>query len=220
MIKFFKERRNLRCYRKWRERQIELNRKMTEGIAKDILFKAAEDFRMVKNGIIVFDSEDDSVYHNDRAIFDIRTRGDRCVDLFFEEKRESLTRNEKKLLKAMKDSKYSLFVVERAKCARGLFLIDAFSKERLFLSDINMSHTISPGCLLSMRVICLDGINFSTGAGCVFENKHLKQLMNNFTELYERKKHEMTWDEMMCKYNPYFFKMMKRFNKEIRFAYI
>jgi len=220
MIKFFKERRDLRCYRKWRERQIALNSKMTEGITKDILLKAGEDFRMVKNGILVFDSEDDGVYPNDRAIFDIRTRGDRYVDLFFEENREFLTRKEKKLLKAMKDSKYSLFIVEKAKRARGLYLMDVFSKERLFLSDINMSHTTSPGCLSSIRVISLDGINFSSGAGCVFENKCLKQLVNNFTELYEKKKHVMTWDEMMCKYNPYFFKMMKRFDKEIRFARI
>jgi hypothetical protein len=83
--------------------------------------------------------------------------------------------------------------------------MDVFSKKKFFLCDIHMSQTLKPGLLVSLRIISIDGINFSSGAGCVFENEILNQLMKNFTDLYEKKGHMMSWDEMMFEYNPYFF---------------
>ena len=220
MIKFMKRRGDLRRYKKWRERQVKLNSKMTKGLSKDILLEAAKDLRMLKNDIIIFDSEYDSSYLNDRAIYDIKVHGKRGVEVFFEKNNEFLSHDEKKLLNAMKDSKYSLFIVEDIRHDQGLYLTDAFSKEKLFLSDINMSYSIKAGCLLSLRVISLDGINLSSGASCVFENECLKQLMNNFVDLYERKRHMMTWDKMRREYNPYFLKMMKQSDKKITFSNI
>jgi len=55
-----------------------------------------------KEGILIFDSEDETSYLMDRAIYDIKIEGKWFVEVYIERhsKDESLTNNEKRLLQA------------------------------------------------------------------------------------------------------------------------
>lgn len=220
-MSFFKRKFNsdIDGYKKWRRLGMELNKKLIKEIPRDVFVEAAKDLRMVgKGGIIVSDSEDELSYIMDRAINDIMIEDKRCIELYIDQYGESSTNNEKMILNAMKDSYYSLFIVEGIMVDKGLQLIDVFSNERLFLIDINLSQTAEIGYLIASRIISIDNINFTSGCACVFEDKYLKQLKDNFVNLFEKKKHMMTWQEMMRKYNPYFFKMMKQIGVDINFS--
>ncbi len=210
---------NIDRYKKWRRLGMELNKKLIKEIPRGVFLEAAENLRMIgKGGIIVSDSEDELSYIMDRAINDIMIEDKRCIELYIDQYGESSTNNEKMLLNAMKDSYYSLFIVEGIIADKGLQLIDVFSNEKLFSLDINLSQTAEIGYLITSRVISIDNINFTSGCACIFEEKYLKQLKDNFINLFEKKKDTMTWQEMMRKYNPYFFKMMRQLGVDINFS--
>ena len=206
-------------YKKWRKLGMELNNKLINEIPRDVFLESAKDLRMIgKDGIIVSNSEDELSYVMDRAINDIMIEGKRYIELYIDRYSKFSTSEEKKILNAVKNSCCSLFMVEGIKVSEGLHLIDVFSNERLFLIDISLSQTAEIGYLIASRVISIDDINFTSGCVCIFANEYLTQLKDNFTNLFEKKKHLMTWQEMMQRYNPYFFKMMKQTGVDIDFS--
>lgn len=202
---------DLKVYNKWRSLGKEMLHKIIEEIPREVLFEAARDLRMLnKEQVLVFDSEDETAYLMDRMIYDIEWQGKRNIEIYCDKHTESFSEDEWKFLEAMKKAYYSLFTIEGIRVKEGLHLADVFSQVKAFLTDVNLSKTVEIGHLLSLRVISIDNINFTSGCFCVFENKHLKQLKDNFLNLFESKRHTMTWEEMMRKYNPYFFRMMKQ----------
>lgn len=205
-------------YKEWRKLGMVLNSKIIKEIPTDVLVEAGGDLRMLnKNGVVVFGSESEMAYLQDRAIFDIEREGKRSIENFLEKYRDTISLQEKRLLEAMKASVYSFFIVEKIKKGTGADIIDAFCGEKLFLTDINLSMTLPQGCLSSCRVISIDRLHFTSGCVCVFERKQLNHLKDNFVNLFEKKKDTLSWQEMMRKYNPYFFKTMKQSGKEVVF---
>ena len=83
---------------------------------------------------------------------------------------------------------------------------------------MHLSRTAVKGHLLAARAISLDGITFTSGCACPFPAEYLPQLRDNFVHLFEKKKHQMTWAEMMRRYNPYFFITMKQLGMKIDFG--
>jgi hypothetical protein len=195
-----------------------LSGKIVKSIPRDVLFEAAQDLRMLgKNNVLIFKSEDETSYLMDHAIFDI-IRGDkRVIDIYLENyaRENNLSDDELKLLPAMKDSEYSLFTIEKIDTGKGLYLKDVFSDVELFLYDISSSQTALERYLIASRIFSIEGINFTSGAACVFDDIYLKELKSNFAQLYEKKKHEMTWQRMMSKYSYYFFRKMKEYSAHI-----
>lgn len=200
-------------YKKWRRRGKELNRKIVHRVPRELVLQAAKDLGMQGKGdTLIFDSEDETSYLMDRAIYDIKTDGKWFIEVYIDRfsKEDSLTRRERRLLQAMKECFYSLFTVEGTEPGRGIYLQDVFSPERrLFLMDINFSHTSRKGYLFATRVFSIDNLNFTGGSCCIFEHRYLRELKSNFTYLYKKKKRKMSWDEMMRRYSHYFFKKMK-----------
>jgi len=209
---FFKS--DIARYKKWRKIGIQLNDKIIDKIPKELILQAARDLRMLgKGNVLVFDSEDETSYLMDRAIYDAKIDGKWFIDVYIEQysKDDCLTNNEKRLLEAMRKSFYSLFIIDEIKHGKGVHLIDVFSEGELFLTDIGFSFTAKRGLLIATRVISIDDLNFTGGCACVFEKKHLEELKGNFIRLFEKKKGMMSWAEMMRKYSYYFFRKMRQF---------
>ncbi|MFH1245454.1 MAG: hypothetical protein V1662_03130 [Candidatus Omnitrophota bacterium] len=195
-----------------------LNHKILKEVSPDVIREAAGDLRMLgKNNTITFESENKTAYLQDRAVYDIERQGKRSVENYLEKYANTVSSMERRLLEAMSNAFYSLFTVEKIRKGAGADIADVFSGEKLFLADINLSRTLPEGCLLSCRVISLDGLNFTSGCACIFEKKQLISLKDNFVNLFEKNKDTLSWREMMRKYNPYFLKMMKQSGKEVWF---
>ena len=90
---------NIPRYKKWRKIGKKLNDKIIEKIPKEVILQAAKDLRMLgKRNFLIFDSEDETSYLMDRAIYDIKTGGGICLtDVFSPERKLFL--NEKKICK-------------------------------------------------------------------------------------------------------------------------
>jgi len=121
------------------------------------------------------------------------------------------------LIYAMQSAYYSLFIAEKIKYGQGVYLKDVFSGKSLFLMDINMSETVQVSWILSMRIISIDNIYFTSGTSCVFSEQCLKGLKANFEYLRQLKCATMTWRQIMEKYNPFFLKEMKKNETVIEF---
>jgi len=206
-------------YKRWRKLGMKLNHSIEKEIPQDVLLEAAGEFHMLtKDGIIIFDSKDETAYLMDRIIYDIERDSKRYIEYYLEKYKDSLSDMQKRLLEAMQNSVYSLFIIRDVKAGVGAHITDAFSNERLFLCDINMSQTVQKGCLISCRIISIDNIHFTSGCACIFKGIHLKLLRDNFINLFEKKKNILTWQQMMRKYNPYFFKIMRQTGMKLRFC--
>ncbi len=198
---------------------MKLNHQIMELASRDTIMRAADDLRLrKKNGVICFDSESDTHFLMDRVIHDISIDGRMVIELFRDRNKGQLTVDEQKLLDALVDCEYSLFIVQQIDAGHGLRLLDAFSEREIFLVDVNLSRTAVAGHLLATRVVSLDGIMFTTGCACPFPGQYLPQLKNNFVCLFEEKKYQMTWEEMMRRHSPYFFITMKQAGVAIDFG--
>ena len=209
----------LQRYKKWREIGMKLNHKIMEQASKDTILRAARDLRLLrkKDDIIRCDSETDTHFLMDRVVHDVLIDGKRAVEIYRGQNAQRLTEDERTLLDALVDARYSLFVVRQIEPGKGLHLLDVFSEETMFLTDVNLSQTALEGNLLAGRAVSVDGITFTSGCACPFPAKLLPPLKDNFIQLFEKKKHQMMWTEMMRQYNPYFFITMKRLGTEIDF---
>lgn len=215
---YFRASSRLQRYKKWRETGMKLNHQIMEQVSRDVILQAADDLRLRrKNRGICFDSETDTHFLMDRVIHDISVNGKRIVELYRDQNKNILTADEQELLDALVDSQYSLFIVQRMEAGLGLHLTDAFSREEIFLVDTRLSRTAVKRHLLAARAISLDGLTFTSGCACPFPAEYLPQLKDNFLRLFEKKKHQMTWVEMMRKHNPYFFIAMKQTGMKIAF---
>lgn len=198
---------------------MKLNHQMMQQAPQDAILKASDDLRLRnKDNVICFDSESDTYFLMDRVIHDMSFNGKRVIEFWRDQNRMILTADEQKLLDALVDTEYSLFVVRGVEAGQGLHLADFFSNKEIFLIDINLSRTAVEGHLLATRVVSLDGITFTTGCACPFPAEYLPQLKDNFVRLFEKKKQQMTWVEMMRQYNPYFFITMKGIGTKIDFG--
>ncbi len=215
----FRQSSQLQRYKKWREIGKRLNHQIMKQISKDVIFQAADDFRFLKkSNSLRFDSESETHFLMDRAIHDIPMDGGRIIERYLDQNKKILTGDEQKLLDALADAIYSLFIVQRVEAGYGLHLMDVFLDKEIFLVDINLSRTVLEGHVLATRMVSVDGITFTTGCVCPFPPEYLARLKDNFVRLFEKKKHQMTWAEMMRKYNPYFFIIMKQAGIEIDFG--
>ncbi len=201
----------LQEYKKWRQTGIKLNGQIMDNASKDTVLQAAADLRLLKKmDRIFFDLESDSQFLMDRVIHDGFLDGKRTIECYRDQNNGKFTAIEKKLIDALVDAKYSLFAIQKVEADYGLYLIDVFSNIEIFLIDINLSQTAEPGQVVAARVVSLEGLMFTTGCACPFPAEYLPRLKDNFVHLFEKKKHLMTWDQMMRKYNTYFFITMKK----------
>jgi len=208
----------LNRYKKWRELGTGLANKIIKEAPYEVVLEAAGELRMLsKNRTIVFKYESESAYLMDRIVFDMEWDGKRGVEHYFAKYKDTLSIREQRILEAMIGSNYSLFRAEEIKKGVGVDIVDVFSQEKLFLCDVNMSNTIPNGCLMSCRIISIDNLYFTSGSTCVFEGEMLGKLKDNFINLFKNKKGVLTWQQMMRKYNPYFFRTMRQSGRQIFF---
>lgn len=208
----------LNRYKNWRELGSGLANKIIKEVPHEVVLDAAGELRMLsKNRTIVFEYESESAYLMDRVVFDMEWDGKRGIEHYSAKHKDTLSVREQRILEAMIDSNYSLFMAEEIKKGVGADIVDVFAQGKIFLCDVNMSNTIPDGCLMSCRIVSIDNLHFTSGCSCVFEREMLGELKDNFINLFEKKKGIFTWQQMMRKYNPYFFRTMRQSGRQIFF---
>jgi hypothetical protein len=209
-------------YKNIRETGRLLNSKVIEVIPKQIIDRTAKEMRLLYKGMLVLDSEDETSYLFDRIIYDVPWDGKSAVEHFEAEGDSQLSEMEKEILQAMKDASFSLFEITGSIPGEYVQLADLLSDNQVELMDINMSFTAHEGTLLATRILNIQDIFMSTGAGFPFGAEHKKTLTSGLKnrQTVRRGKRKRSIRRINFgdprNYSLYFFRQYKRFGMEVR----
>ena len=209
----------LRRYKRIREQSVPCMTQAATGLPKELLLQAARDLRLLgkDDKTFVMDDEQEFDFILDRAIHDIPWPHKRWVEQIFE-RCQTDNNPDKAILEAHIKPIFSLYAILKISPGRGARLVDLFSQEEIFLMDVGLGATAKPGFLLATRVVTLEEIHFTSGVSMVYEAREKQKLADNFMHLHKEKKGAMSWEQMMRKYSPYFFREFKKSRHEILLA--
>jgi hypothetical protein len=151
-------------YKKLRQAAMQVNSRLMKLVPKSALDEGGKALGFLQEGVLVFESEDETSVLIDYCIYDVRTEGKTAIDRFLEESPPPAGSDELVLLEAMREAEYCLLKVEGNVRGAGVHVRDLLRNEGFFLSDIGFSVSAVPGFVLASRVITADGVNMTSGA--------------------------------------------------------
>jgi hypothetical protein len=151
-------------YRHLRQVGLELNNRLVETLPKRTLDEGGKKLGILKNNVLVLDTEDEIAVLMDYCLHDVRRQGLTAVQRFLAKTPPPPDSDEMVLLQALSQARFSLFTVEAAEPGIGVHVRDVLRNEALFLMDVGFSQTASRGMTLAARVMAPEGMNMTTGA--------------------------------------------------------
>ncbi len=141
-----------------------LNHKLVKRLTKDALHKGAKKLGILQNGVMVFNSEDESSVLMDYCLYDVRRNGRNAVERYLIDSPPDLDSDEMLCLRAMQHAIYSLFVVESVERGLGVTVRDSLSNETILIVDMGFGSTAQPGLVFASRLLFHDGFSMTGGA--------------------------------------------------------
>lgn len=196
----------LRKYQRIRDVGSPLMTKIAGGLPKDLIIRAGEDLGFVKDGrMFVLEDASDFDFVLDRAIHDLLWKGKRWIEHVCDEDLGKYQPEEQALLKANRESVFSLYEVMNVRFGRGMRLRDIFSAQELFLTDFGFGATGSKGLFMAARVISHNGIHFTSGVTMIYRRERVGQMIERLLPLYRKHADTLVWNETMRNQVPAFF---------------
>jgi hypothetical protein len=154
----------LRRYKQLRQVGLHLNNRLVETLSKSVLDEGGKALGILKDNVLVFDSEDEMAVLMDYCLHDVRRQGLNAIERYLAESPPPPGSDEMVVLEAKRQARYSLFTVEAIEPGVGVLVRDLLRDESLFLVDIGFSTTATPGATLAARVMPMEGMIATTGA--------------------------------------------------------
>jgi hypothetical protein len=151
-------------YKHLRQVGLELNNRLVETLSRSVIDEGGKKLGILKRNVLTLDTEDEIAVLMDYCIHDVRRHGVNAVEQYLAASPPAPESDERILLQALRQARYSLVVVESAEPGVGVHVRDLLRDEPLFLVDVGFSQTASIGMVLSARVMAPDGIGMTTGA--------------------------------------------------------
>jgi SEC-C motif-containing protein len=151
-------------YKHLRQVALRLNNRLVESLPKSVLDEGGKKLGLLKKNVITLDTEDEIAVLMDYCIYDVRREGANAAERFLAKSPPAPDSDERVLLEAMRQARYSLFVVEGAERGVGVHVRDLLRDEVVFLMDVGFSSTAQLGMVLASRIMAPDGITMTTGA--------------------------------------------------------
>jgi SEC-C motif len=152
-------------YKHLRRLGLGLKNRLTKTLTRDVLDEGGKKLGILKRGVLVLDTEDEIAVLMDYCLHDVRRRGVNAVERYLASPPVAPESDELILLQALRQARYSLFVVESAAPGVGVHVRDLLRDEPLFLVDVGLSRSATVGTILASRVMAPEGIGMTTGAG-------------------------------------------------------
>jgi len=170
-------------YKQFRQVGLGLNNKLVKSLSREDLNEGGKKLGILRQGVLVFDTEDESSVLMDYCLHDVPRGGLNAIERYLENSPPPEGSDELLFLQAKRQSWYSVFVVESTEPGVGIHLRDLLRDELLFLFDVGFSQSAIAGVVLATRVMTLEGMIMSTGAGLpigMMSLAHRAQLVNAF----------------------------------------
>jgi hypothetical protein len=176
----------LPTYRRIRQLGVQLNHKLVKTLSKETIETAGERLGILKNGILVFDSEKETSVLMDYAIYDVRVGGQNAVERYLDQSPPPPNSDEMALLKAMLEAYYSLFQIVSSERGVGVTVRDVLRRDIGFMADIGLSSCARKGIVLATRVIPLEeqGFLMSGGAGLPVTSQAIARITKELERVF------------------------------------
>ena len=155
---------SLARYQHLRRVGLELNNRLVETLPRSVLDEGGQKLGILKRNVLSLDTEDEIALLMDYCLHDVRQRGVNAVERYLAESPPPPGSDERILLEALQQARFSLFAVEGVEPGVGAQVRDLLGDERLFLVDVGLSRTARAGLILAARVMAPEGIGMTTGA--------------------------------------------------------
>jgi hypothetical protein len=151
-------------YRRLRRLGMAVNQTLVSRLSKDVLEEGARKLGILRKGVMVFDSEDETSVLMDFCIHDVRRHGRTAAEQFLAESPYPPGSDEAVYLESLKDAYYSVFAVESRQPGVHVGLRDLVSGASCQIVDTGLSRTAETGFVLASRLIAPDNIPMTGGA--------------------------------------------------------
>ena len=178
---------DLEDYKRFRAAQIELNKRITARLPKESFLSGGEELGILKNGTLVFDSEEIVDVLADYCVYRYDDSGMNAVEKFFAEFPPEPDSGEQVLREAMLTARYSIFKIDKTIPGYGAAVTDFLYSDDGFIMDVGLSHSAMQGMVLAGRILPVsDSFSMSSGAMMPMDPKTMdylnKELMPRLLE--------------------------------------
>jgi hypothetical protein len=177
----------LRDYTELRRKSVPLNTRLAKTLDKEDIDAAASALGMLHGKQIELQTHDEINVIMDYAIHSLFRDGRNAVDRLLEADAYPEGSPELRLLRAMREARFTLFEVTATIPGFGVHGLDGPAKTPIVIVDLGFSKTARPGMALATR-ICSPGEGWwmTTGAALPLNEKALDRIVSRFED-YERR---------------------------------
>ncbi|WP_424358722.1 hypothetical protein [Methanocella sp. MCL-LM] len=177
-------------YDLYKKKSMELNNKLMEKVLdRDGLGKAAEQLGIVKDGVMVFKSDQEPDILMDFALYECRTDGRTPVQRYVEQY-GGADEIEKEVLAGLLASYTSLFRVTAISKEDGTVDLEDVMRNHghVQITDRGLSMSFPKQTLLFLRIVPLKGFNKASGFFFAFREDVKSRMMRAYENFYQRAK--------------------------------
>jgi hypothetical protein len=159
-------------YKRLRAVSKELNSKLTQRLHKKELYRGAKDLGLLRKKTLVFNSVDHASVLMDYCIHNPSGKKS-CIDLYIEQSSLEQVSDEMMMLKALRESFFSIIQVHRTEKGYLCYVGDVLRDQDIVLADVGLGSSSAPGTLVVARLMKIPGSNYfmTTGAPMQIQDK-------------------------------------------------
>ena len=159
-------------YKRLRAVSKELNSKLTQCLHKKELYRGAKDLGLLRKKTLVFNSLDHASVLMDYCIHNPSGKKS-CIDLYIEQSSLEQVSDEMMMLKALRESFFSIIQVHRTEKGYLCYVGDVLRDQDIVLADVGLGSSSAPGILVAARLMKIPGSNYfmTTGAPMQIQDK-------------------------------------------------
>jgi tetratricopeptide (TPR) repeat protein len=173
-------------YQQLRAIQRNLHHMFLDWLPKNALEECGKVLGIYRKGTLVFNSEDETSVLMDYCIYDYRWDGQNVIERYAAQASIEPGSDEKIILDAMLEARYSLFAVDEVVRGVGIQTHDLLRGDRGFIIDIALGETAVKNLVLAGRVITPSDGEFSmtTGAALPANATILEKIANEIPKRF------------------------------------
>jgi hypothetical protein len=151
-------------YQRLRPIRLRLNNELVRRLSRDVLNDGARRIGILRDGVFVFDNEDETSVLMDYCIYDVYHQGRNAVEQYLHDSPPDPDSDEMACLRAMQHATYALVVVLCVEPGVGCHIRNLYTGATRLLADIGFSQTAQPGAMLATRLLDFGGFVATSGA--------------------------------------------------------
>ncbi len=135
------------------------------------------------DGRTIFDDVVEFKYVLDLAIHTARPGRTSAIDRYARAAQFAPESDEARMLEAMRNSRFTVFSVERRHETAGLIVTDLVRRKEIWLVDEGMESTVSEGYIFATRIYTPDFFSMTAGAGVPVDVELLEDVLDEVSPL-------------------------------------